>query len=200
MKGDITLKILETIGDAAITAADLAVVMLTSGYGASYGKLQYNLSRRQNARAVRKFEKKFQMEQKRKYNKLICKLKRSGLIQEETKSGTKMFKLSRGGKEKIKKLKEKAIQRERLPEFSYSKEKSARFIIVAFDIPETEKNKRIWLRSVLIAFGFKMLQKSLWIGKIKLPKKFVDDLIKLKLIGYVEIFEISKGGSLEQVA
>ena len=44
-----------------------------------------------------------------------------------------------------------------------------------------------------------MIQKSVWIGKVKIPKEFLDDLFKLRLIDYIEIFEISKAGSLKNL-
>ena len=47
--------------------------------------------------------------------------------------------------------------------------------------------------------NFRILQKSVWIGKVKIPKEFIDDLKELNMINYVEIFEISRGGSLRQV-
>lgn len=93
-------------------------------------------------------------------------------------------------KEKSKKL---------LPAVAYQKEKSDKLIIIAFDVPETERKKREWLRAVIKNLGFKMVQRSVWIGKIKIPKEFMNDLLKLRLVEFVEIFEISKTGSLKQI-
>jgi hypothetical protein len=44
-----------------------------------------------------------------------------------------------------------------------------------------------------------MVQKSVWVGKTKIPQDFLDDLFKLKLVDFVEIFEISRTGSLKHL-
>ena len=81
---------------------------------------------------------------------------------------------------------------------SYSKEKG-QFTIVVFDIPEKERSKRAWIREVLKNLDLKMIQKSVWVGKVKIPKQFIDDLDKFNMVDFVEIFEISKAGSLKQI-
>jgi len=81
----------------------------------------------------------------------------------------------------------------------YQKERGNKFIIVVFDIPEIQKRKRNWLRAALKNLDFKMVQKSVWFGRVKIPKEFLDHLCEMKLIDYVEIFEISKTGSLERL-
>jgi len=119
------------------------------------------------------------------------------LIKEKTKEGNKFFSLTQKGKIKLSQLKKNS--RERLPEIIYQKAKSNKFTIVIFDIPETEKRKRSWLRVALGNLGFKMIQKSVWLGKVKIPKRFLDNLFQFKLVDFVEIFEISKTGSLKQI-
>lgn len=199
MKGEITLKILEAIEGVSLTAVDLCVAILSSGYGASYGKLQYEMAKIKDERDRKFIKKQFKNDERQKYYKLLYKLKKDGLIKEEEKHNKKIFIITNKGKEKLYKLKNKLIQRKELPEIFYNKESGNNFIIVAFDIPELHKKKREWLRAVLINLGFKLLQKSILIGKIKIPKKLIEDLRKLKLIDYVEIFEISKSGSLKQL-
>lgn len=71
--------------------------------------------------------------------------------------------------------------------------------IFAYDIPEREKQKRAWLREVLRLLGFRMLQKSLWIGKSKIPEGFLQDLRKKEIMDHVHIFEISKTGTLKEL-
>jgi hypothetical protein len=44
-----------------------------------------------------------------------------------------------------------------------------------------------------------MVQKSLWLGKVKIPEEFLVDIRKLSLLDYVEIFEITKTGSLKNL-
>ena len=69
-----------------------------------------------------------------------------------------------------------------------------------FDIPEKEKWKRVWLREVLGLCGFKMLQRSVWAGKNKIPEEFLADLRNFNMLEYVHIFEVSKKGTLKEIA
>ena len=81
----------------------------------------------------------------------------------------------------------------------YPKEKGNKVIIVMFDIPEEYTKKRTWLRMVLGNLDFKMAQKSVWIGKTKIPKELIADIMKMKLEGFVEVFEVGSTGNLKHV-
>lgn len=197
MKGEIILKILEVIEGMVVGTADVLDAILSSSYGASYGKLNYEISKRQRERQSNLIEREFKKQERQKYYNLLFYLKKAGLIEERNKDNKKFFILTKKGKNKLTLLKNK--NNEKLPKFSYEKEKGSKFTIVIFDIPETERRKRDWLRVVLRNLDFKMIQKSVWIGKVKIPKEFLDDLFKLKLIDFVEVFEISKTGSLDHL-
>src|SRR3989344_2266184 len=86
-----------------------------------------------------------------------------------------------------------------LPESKYPIQEKDELKIIIFDIPEAEKRKRAWLRSVLRNLEFTMIQKSVWSGKTKLPQEFISQMHKLNLLSYVEIFTISKTGSLKKL-
>lgn len=197
MRGDFILKILETIGDLAISAVDLSDAILSSGYGASFSKLEYEFSKRQKERYTKSIERNFKRQEKQKYYNLVYYLKKSGLIKEGKKDNRKIFILTKKGKEKLFSLRRR--KKDELPRFSYQKEKGDKFTIVIFDVPEIKKRKRNWLRAALKNLDFKMIQKSVWLGKVKIPKEFLDHLYKMELIDCVEIFEISKTGSLERL-
>jgi len=62
-------------------------------------------------------------------------------------------------------------------------------MIVAFDIPEHHKRKRVWLRYELKNLGFEMLQKSIWFGPAPLPKEFIKTLSDLNLLEFIKFFE-----------
>ena len=83
-----------------------------------------------------------------------------------------------------------------IPKKSYEILKDTDWNLVIFDIPEKFKRKRVWLREQLKDFGFTLLQKSVWIGKYKIPEEFIYDLRNLKLLPYIHIFKIHKRGSL----
>ena len=189
-KGEITLKVLEAIGETAINFFDLMAVIIGSRYGASHGKLDYEFRKRQVRREV---EKEKQLE-KQKFYDLVYRLKKQGLIQKKENK----LKLTKLGFEKLKFLRER--KKEILPDNNFSAEKGNNFCIVIFDVPEVERRKRDWLRGSLGHLGLKMVQKSVWIGKVKIPKPFLNSLFKLKMLDYVEIFEITKTGSLKHIA
>lgn len=69
-------------------------------------------------------------------------------------------------------------------------------ILVIFDIPEKEREKRDWLRFQLEQFDFKVLQKSVWWGMFGLPKEFIKDLKKYEILPYVHIFSVRKQGTI----
>jgi len=62
--------------------------------------------------------------------------------------------------------------------------------IVSFDIPQTHKKERDWLRTQLKLFNYRMLQQSLWIGPGPLPKLFTNRLGQLLIKNGVRIFKI----------
>lgn len=62
-------------------------------------------------------------------------------------------------------------------------------MIIAFDIPETHRHKRRWLRIELATLGFEIMQKSMWFGPGPLPKKFIDTLQEMRILSYLKFFE-----------
>ncbi|MEK7549297.1 MAG: CRISPR-associated endonuclease Cas2 [Patescibacteria group bacterium] len=209
MKGEKTLEILELISEAAIDMLDLVGVFLSAGYGASYGKIEYELDKQRNQRWERRAKREKQIEEQKgknlleeklrqRFYEMIYRLKKDGLVEKIAGGNNKTFLgITPEGKRKLKNLK---IRKENaLPNYFYSASPGEKFVIIIFDIPENERKKRNWLREVLKNLGFKFIQKSVWLGKIKIPKEFVEDLRKLNLIEFVEIFEVSKTGSLRKI-
>ena len=64
--------------------------------------------------------------------------------------------------------------------------------VVIFDIPEKKRQWREWLRSELLLLQYKILQKSVYIGKTPLPKSFYQEVIGAGLGKYVFIFTMSE--------
>ncbi len=129
-----------------------------------------------------------------KFYQLFYKLKRQGLIALEKDTGNDpFFRLTAKGLVWLKEFNAK-------PHFGTptyaSPEKSNRITIVSYDIPEKQRFYRDWLRSTLRNLDMNQLQKSLWVGKIKIPSEFIADITRFKLDRYVEIFEITKSGTL----
>ena len=186
MRGELTKTILEAVSETAIHLTDLMAVLTNAPYGSSYTSLQYHLNKREQTRSQRKSLR----DVRQRYYNLIYKLKRDHLIQD---NGKGLLKTIQKGKNWIRHFGEV------MPSKHHITFKTDRFIIVAFDIKETERQKRDWLRACLKNIGLQMIQKSVWLGKIKLPQEFIDDLKKLNLLESVEIFEITKTGTLKHV-
>ena len=132
------------------------------------------------------------IKEKRKFKQTIYKLKKQGLIKETKKPSFVFWKLTKSGIAKLKKLMEKAPKEKR----EYKKEPSECLLIVAFDIPESLRHLRKWLRASLIYLEFEKFQNSVWMGKTKLPEEFIKDIHKRKLNNYISIFKVVEHGTL----
>ncbi len=70
--------------------------------------------------------------------------------------------------------------------------KTDKKVIIAFDIPEDKKRSRYWLRVELVGLGFKLLQKSVWLGPAPLPKEFIEHLKTMDLLPHLKFFEVKE--------
>jgi DNA-binding transcriptional regulator PaaX len=130
----------------------------------------------------------------RSFKNAIYNLKKDGLI---NKSNAGEISITVKGKKLLSKIK-----RETFPAGQYVKDKSVSsdksLKIIIFDIPEKERQKRNWLRSVIRNLGFKQLQQSVWAGNSSIPEDFIEDLDSLNLLDFVEIFSVNKKGTIEK--
>lgn len=188
-KGEILLKALNFLYDGAMVQADFFAAVLTVGYGASGSKIDYEYQKYRRASETKIFKMEELKRRKRRLTVFMSKMKHQGLIQE---SKGKLF-ISNKGRDKLRELKNA------LPGKHYEKINTQNFIIISFDIPEKLRRKRSWLREAIKNLGFKMVHQSVWVGNTKIPKDFITDLENLKILEFIEIFEVSKKGSLERV-
>ena len=72
------------------------------------------------------------------------------------------------------------------------KKSSPRNLIVMFDIPESRRSERFWLREHLKEFGYIMIQKSVWVGPSPLAKEFTSYLKKIDLGNCIKRFKLAK--------
>ncbi len=63
-------------------------------------------------------------------------------------------------------------------------------VLVLFDIPEKERKTRNWLRNQIKDWDFKMIQKSVWLGKGPLPKEFYDHVKFLGIEKDIKVFNV----------
>ncbi len=81
-----------------------------------------------------------------------------------------------------------------LKQFYFNFDKNApKNLIVMFDIPETKKAEREWLRWHLKKFNYLMIQKSVWVGPSPLPKDFLDYIESIKIKDGFKTFKLAKG-------
>ncbi len=134
--------------------------------------------------------------ERQRFYALLTKLKSQNLIEKQTPNGKEkntLWKITEAGLKKLNWFQKK-------PRKDYEIIADDKLKIVVFDIPEKEKWKRGWLREILSLCGFKMLQRSVWVGKNKIPEEFLVDLRNFNMLAYVHIFEVSKKGTLKEVA
>ena len=195
MKGNITFRILEAVSSTALGAVDLFDVFLSAGYGVSQGKLLREFSKRESGHTSALLEKEEWFRARARYHNMLSRLRRDGLIRETKKEGRKYVSSTGEGIRKFLVLRKH--MKNALPDNTYKGEAGSNAVIVVFDIPEKEHRKRRWLRGALKNLDLTMLQKSVWFGKTKIPKQFIDDLDRMKISTFVEIFEVTKTGSIE---
>lgn len=178
-------KILETLTSSAIESAYLFVAISQAGYGASRKQIEKKL---EEIKAGQQPVQKSLHRKRHSFYSTLSYLKKDGMIE---KAGDK-WRITPRGKEKLIALKiHKRPEHER-----YKSEHDDILKIVMFDIPEKERWKRDWLRDALTMLGFRLVQKSVWAGKKRIPKEFLEDLARYNILDYVDMFTVTKSGSL----
>jgi DNA-binding transcriptional regulator PaaX len=71
--------------------------------------------------------------------------------------------------------------------------------LVVFDIPESEKWLREWLRRELLLLQFKPLQRSVYVGKYPIPDDLYQEIVKNKILENVYIFTIEEVDKKDQL-
>ncbi len=200
-RGDKTLKFLEILKDAALDTADLLDVFITSSYGASLNEIERKAENGQFRKRFNIEYQKLSKNNKKKINdrfhSMVNRLEKCGLLEKRKSNHSFTFKITKKGIKKISLIKNLQKKMGDFPIIDYKNKKSSRVTIIIFDIPERDRHKRAWLRHALVKMDFKIVQKSVWMGKVVVPRDFLSDLKDLKIINFVEIFEITKTGSLK---
>lgn len=140
------------------------------------------------------FEELKRLEQKRFYT-LLSKLRREGVVKKRKIGARVLWGLTKNG---FKKLTDYTKQKQYvdMPKRAYVKEKVLDQTLIIFDIPESLKHYRNWIRYHISLLGFIMLQKSVWVGTYQIPADFIHDLRESNLLRYVHFFKITKTGSI----
>ncbi len=192
----ITEKILDLLYELGSVSSDV----FFTDYHTSYKKMWrriYGVKTKEQRKQDQEFETgKQERKERQRFLNMLCYLHENGLVErKENKHRKSKWRITHRGIEKLKFLKKK--QRSKLEPFSAETVKEDALKIVIFDIPESEKRKRNWLRRSLQNLNFFMLQKSVWIGKSKLPEKFLEKLQELKILSFVHIFTVHEKGTID---
>ncbi|KKT29863.1 hypothetical protein A3G55_01625 [Candidatus Giovannonibacteria bacterium RIFCSPLOWO2_12_FULL_44_25] len=129
---------------------------------------------------------------KQQFYSLLNHLKRHGLVEKRIIHNETLWKITLTGIDKLRILKERGG-------LHYEPEKDNKLKIIIFDVPEKEKWKRAWLRDALRQLDFRILQKSVWVGKSKIPEAFLEDLRYRRLLNYIHVLEVSKTGTVVEL-
>ena len=190
---------MEVLSEKALEMGDIWLGIMLSSHGDSLSKMERQ--REEIGEARRKITREVigKIKEKERLYNLVINLKKDGLVYRKEKSGRKFWQLTSEGEAELKRLK-KFYGENALPEHKYESQVSEEVTIIAFDVPEKERRKREWLRRKLIEMKFKKLQGSVWVGKRRLPERFIEDLSLCKLTPCVEIFTVGKTGTLKKLS
>jgi len=189
-RGELTRRILEHLMDASSDMLYLFAAIVASPYGASRGQIERKMEELRESGAKPKADLERIRRRQQDFYNIVYQLQRDGFIK---KTENRKLLITLLGKKKYEKILSRLPKRNHKPQIDNSLK------VFIFDIPEKEKHKREWLRNQLRDLGFKMVQKSVWMGKKKIPKEFLEDIRDLKLLAHVEIFAVTKTGSIRPV-
>jgi len=190
MRGSIVIeKILEILQGGAAASAGILNAMLSG----SYRKLKLPA----NSHFKTDWAEIFRDRQR--FYSLLGYLKKQGLVENKKEGRGSLWRITKKGLEKLHILRERNRYSKGSATYKEGKAEGG-LKIVAYDIPsEGSQKKRDWLRWALLNMGFTMLQRSVWVGKKKVPEEFLRDLRERHLLPHVQIFEVSKVGTLKEI-
>lgn len=119
----------------------------------------------------------------------VSRLRKNGLV--EIRSGK--WTLTKKGKEYFENKRKLSLK------FSSPfKLNAPKNLLLMFDIPESRKAERNWLRWHLREFQYFMIQKSVWVGPSPLPKKFGAYLKEIGLYNCIKTFKLAKSYQIDK--
>jgi len=124
--------------------------------------------------------KKIEKTTKSAFNQAIKRLVIQGIVREE---GGK-FHLTQNGKSLFQKI--FSIKK------TLNKKWDGKYRVVIFDIPEKKKKLRDWIRDELYNLNYKLLQKSVFIGRYPLTKEIIKQITEFKLDKNVNYLLVDK--------
>jgi hypothetical protein len=120
---------------------------------------------------------------KNSFESTLSQLKKRGFVEQKEKK----FILTKSGKEYFEN-KNKLYVKFSSP-FPLNSPKN---LLLMFDVPESKRAERNWLRWHLKEFQYYMIQQSVWVGPSPLPKKFKEHAKNMGLNKFVKTFKLAK--------
>jgi hypothetical protein len=133
MKGDLIFKILKIIETSALTTADIFAIFI-SGFAESDKKMKRDYGK--NRSSLPK-----ELREKQKFYNLLNYLQREGLVEKRVRMKIPKWFISEKGRAKLKKLRERFLQRPSKKDYEFESSKDLK--IISFDIPEIDRKKEI---------------------------------------------------------
>lgn len=197
-KADVVYKLLDTLADASMTVSAMIGATLQAGYGASAERIQYIADKNLdesigNLHAMRMSRRR----QYQRYSMMVRYLKNNGMMRERRVGETIKVYLTKEGRKHLATLRKE--RRENMPGYGYDKSPGKKVVIVSYDIPEKARKHRDWLRAVLKRIGLEAMQRSVWVGKVAVPRRLVEDLALRRMTQYVEIVEVGSTGTFKRL-
>ncbi len=200
MRGEFTYKILSVLDESKDLTLDALGLMLIGGKVAGPARIARERERFLEQRQEQREHKHEERRAMCRFYAMVRYLEQDGMVHKIVEERGVIVTITRQGKQKLRLL-ENAMEAS-LPTARYGAKPEVAgsgVTIVTFDIPEGERRKRDWLRNALRDLGFTMVHKSVWMGKGGVPEDFLRDVRDLALGDYVEIFQITKAGSLRKM-
>ncbi|MFY9462606.1 MAG: hypothetical protein WAP52_00260 [Candidatus Sungiibacteriota bacterium] len=135
---------------------------------------------------------------RQQFYKRLHYLKRQGLVVKRDAKGEKRWILTQRGAKRLREYRQLRADPFSSVNTNFSAPKGGGITIVAFDIPETERRKRGWLRISLVEMGFEPLQKSVWMAAGGVSEDFLHALRERRLLDAVHIFAVTQHGTIKK--
>lgn len=119
----------------------------------------------------------------------VARLRKKGLV--EVKNN--MWVLTKNGKKYFENKRKLSLKFSSPFVLNYPKN-----LLLMFDIPESKRAERNWLRWHLKEFQYVMLQQSVWIGPSPLPQKFKTYLKEIGIEKCIKTFKLAKAYKINQ--
>jgi len=137
----------------------------------------------------------YKKKEMQKLSNLLSYMKKCGLVENSRDKNSSTWSITSCGRERLELIKSRGIGED--PFIVQNQIKKDDLKVIVFDVPESEKRKRDWLRKSLENLDFKMLQRSVWVGNTKLPEEFIASLSNLQILSCLHIFLVKEKGTIE---